>query len=104
MIYVAALQDVPRDLYEAAELDGMGPTRRFTHVTLPMISPVILFNVVVLAINALQIFAVPYIMFRTKDGQKPRRLLLHHVPLRQRLRLPANGLRGAWRGCCWSSP
>lgn len=71
VIYVAALQDVPRDLYEAAELDGMGPTRRFTHVTLPMISPVILFNVVVLAINTLQIFAVPYIMFRTKDGQNP---------------------------------
>jgi multiple sugar transport system permease protein len=71
VVYVAALQDVPRHLYEAAELDGMGPVHRFWHVTLPMLSPVILFNVVVLAINTLQIFAAPYIMFRTKDGQNP---------------------------------
>ncbi len=71
VIYIAAMQDVPKSLYEAAELDGMGPVRRFTNVTLPMLSPVILFNVVVLAINTLQIFAAPYIMFRTKDGQNP---------------------------------
>lgn len=71
VIYIAAMQDVPKSLYEAAELDGMGPVRRFANVTLPMLSPVILFNVVVLAINTLQIFAAPYIMFRTKDGQNP---------------------------------
>lgn len=71
VVYVAALQDVPRQLYEAAELDGMGPVRRFLNVTMPMISPAILFNVVTLAINSIQVFAVPYVMFRTKDGQNP---------------------------------
>lgn len=71
VVYVAALQDVPVQLYEAAELDGMGPARRFWHVTIPMISPAILFNVVTLAINTIQIFAAPYVMFRTKDGQNP---------------------------------
>lgn len=69
VVYVAALQDVPRQLYEAAELDGMGPVRRFVNVTVPMISPAILFNVITLAINTLQVFAAPYVMFRTKDGQ-----------------------------------
>lgn len=70
VVYVAALQDVPRHLYEAGELDGMGPFRRFWNVTLPMISPSILFNVVTLTINTLQVFAVPYILFRDERGQR----------------------------------
>lgn len=69
VVYVAALQDVPRYLYEAAELDGMGPMRKFWNVTIPMISPSILFNVVTLTINTLQVFAVPYILFRNERGQ-----------------------------------
>lgn len=71
IIYIAAMQDIPKSLYEAAELDGMSAPSRFRNVTLPMLSPVILFNVIVLAINTLQIFAAPYIMFRTKDGNNP---------------------------------
>ena len=62
VIYLAGLQDVPRDLYEAAEIDGAGPGRRLWHVTLPMISPVIFFNLVMAIIGTLQVFAVPYIM------------------------------------------
>ena len=71
VVYVAALQGVPQSLYEAARLDGMGPVRQFTSVTLPMISPVVLFNVITLVINQMQVFAVPYIMFRRPDGQNP---------------------------------
>lgn len=71
VVYVAALQDVPEQLYEAARLDGMGPVRQFVHVTLPMISPIILFNVITLAINQIQVFAAPYVMFRRPDGQNP---------------------------------
>lgn len=70
IVYVAALQDVPRDLYEAGELDGMGAVRQFLHITVPMISPAILFNVVTLTIGTLQVFAVPYILFRNERGQK----------------------------------
>lgn len=71
VVYAAAMRDVPRVLYEAGELDGMGPVRRFVHVTLPMISPAILFNVVSTTIAAVQVFAVPYVMFRRPDGQNP---------------------------------
>ena len=62
VIYLAALQEVPRQLYEAGALDGMGPVRRFWHIALPAISPVILFNVVYLTISCWQVFAIPYIM------------------------------------------
>lgn len=71
VVYLAALQDVPRQLYEAGRLDGMGPVRQFLNVTLPMISPAILFNVIALTINCVQVFAVPYVMFRRPDGQNP---------------------------------
>jgi multiple sugar transport system permease protein len=71
VIYIAAMQDVPRQLYEAARIDGMGVGRQFLHVTLPMISPSILFNVIALSIAAVQVFAVPYVMFRRPDGQNP---------------------------------
>lgn len=63
VIYLAGLQDVPVSLYEAAELDGARTVAKTLHVTLPMISPVILFNVVMAIIGSIQIFAVPYVMF-----------------------------------------
>lgn len=66
VIYGASMRDVPPTLYEAADLDGMGPVTRFCNVTLPMISPAVLFNVVVSVIWSLQVFAVPAIM--TKGG------------------------------------
>lgn len=62
VIYLAALQDVPRDLYEAAEIDGAGFVRRLFAVTLPMISPVIFFNLITGIIGTVQVFAQPFIM------------------------------------------
>jgi multiple sugar transport system permease protein len=62
IIYLAGLQDVPRDLYEAAELDGAGPVRRLWSVTLPMISPVIFFNLIMAIIGILQVFDTPFMM------------------------------------------
>ncbi|RYG85943.1 sugar ABC transporter permease [bacterium] len=63
VIYLAGLQDVPVSLYEAAELDGARFWRKTVSVTLPMLSPVILFNVIMSIIGSLQVFAVPYVMF-----------------------------------------
>lgn len=63
IIYLAGLQDVPVSLYEAAELDGAKLWAKTRHVTLPMISPVILFNVVMGIIGAVQTFAIPQLMF-----------------------------------------
>ena len=62
IIYLAALGDIPSALYEAAELDGAGPVRRFWHITLPMLSPVIFFNLVMGLIHAIQAFTQVYIV------------------------------------------
>jgi multiple sugar transport system permease protein len=61
IIFLAALVDVPRHLYESAELDGAGPLQRLRWVTLPSISPVILFAVVIGTIEALQLFTQAYV-------------------------------------------
>ncbi len=64
MIYLlAALQAVDRELYEAAEVDGAGHWRRFLHVTLPGIRPVLIFLLVVGAIGGFQLFELPYVLF-----------------------------------------
>jgi multiple sugar transport system permease protein len=62
IIYLAALKDVPTDLYEAAEIDGAGWWRKFTSITWPTISPVTLFQVIVILINYMQLFAEPYLL------------------------------------------
>jgi multiple sugar transport system permease protein len=53
LIFLAALKDVPKELYEACELDGGGALKKFRHVTISSISPIILFNLVIATINAL---------------------------------------------------
>ena len=62
IIYLAALQGVPQHLYEAAELDGASAWRRTWHVTLPAVSPVIFFNLVLGVINTFQYFTQPFMM------------------------------------------
>jgi multiple sugar transport system permease protein len=63
VIYLAALNNVPKQLYEAAMLDGAGPARRFFHVTLPMISGALFFTVITHTIAAMQMFDQAYTMF-----------------------------------------
>ena len=62
LIFIAALQSVPEELYEAAELDGAGPVRRFWHITVPMLGPALAFVGVVTMIGYFQLFAEPYVM------------------------------------------
>ena len=59
---LAAMQDVPRSIYEAADIDGASFWQKIRHVTIPMISPVLYFNAIMGIIGALQVFATPYIM------------------------------------------
>src|SRR5215217_3097274 len=66
VIYLAGLQGIPQHLYEAAEIDGANYWNRFRHVTIPMMSPVIFFNLVIGLIAALQTFTQSYLM--TKGG------------------------------------
>jgi multiple sugar transport system permease protein len=63
VIFFAALQEVPVELQEAAELDGASGVQRFRHVTLPMISGALLFATVINTIASLQLFAEVYTMF-----------------------------------------
>ena len=76
VIYLAALQDVPRELYESAEIDGASAWTKFRHITIPMISPVLYFNLIMGIIGALQVFAGPYIMF---GGGGPNRSALFYA-------------------------
>jgi multiple sugar transport system permease protein len=62
VIYLAGLQGMPQSLYEAAEIDGAGELKKFTNITLPMISPAIFFNVIIAIIGAVQTFTEPYVM------------------------------------------
>ncbi|HVX56880.1 MAG TPA: sugar ABC transporter permease [Candidatus Saccharimonadales bacterium] len=62
VIYLAGLKDIPPHLYEAATIDGASPWQRLRHVTLPMLSPVIFFNLVMGVIGVFQYFTQAYIM------------------------------------------
>jgi multiple sugar transport system permease protein len=62
VIYLAGLKDVPVYLYEASLLDGAGPAQRLRHVTLPMLTPVIFFNLVMGVIGSFQYFTEAYMM------------------------------------------
>ncbi|MGI6460953.1 MAG: carbohydrate ABC transporter permease [Candidatus Hydrogenedentales bacterium] len=62
VIFLAGLADVPAVLYEAAEIDGAGPWQQFRNVTLPMLTPTILFNLVMGLIAAFQYFTQVYVM------------------------------------------
>ena len=62
LIFIAGLQNIPSELYEAAHLDGAGPFRRFWNITLPMLGPTFLFVGVITMIGYFQLFAEPYVM------------------------------------------
>jgi multiple sugar transport system permease protein len=72
MIYLAGLKGIPKDLYEAATIDGAVGWRRFVGVTLPMLSPVILFNVIIAVINSFQVFTQAYVMTGGGPGDATR--------------------------------
>ncbi|MDQ0114878.1 carbohydrate ABC transporter permease [Paenibacillus harenae] len=60
VIYLAGLQDIPQDYYDAAEVDGSSLIQRLRHITLPLLTPVIFFNLIMGTIGALQNFVLPY--------------------------------------------
>ncbi|WP_108263373.1 carbohydrate ABC transporter permease [Mangrovicoccus ximenensis] len=62
VIFLAALQSVDKSLYEAAAIDGAGPWKIFRHITLPLITPVIFFNLIMQTVQAFQEFNGPYII------------------------------------------
>jgi multiple sugar transport system permease protein len=84
VIFLAALKNVPRELYEVASLDGAGRARQFFSITMPMISPAIFFNTIVLTIAALQVFDQAYLLFwRDQTNASPDSSLFYGVYLFQ---------------------
>jgi multiple sugar transport system permease protein len=72
VVFLAGLQGIPRDLYEAAELDGASPVRQFISVTLPMLSPSIFFISVLTLIGSLQVFDILYMILGPTNPATPR--------------------------------
>lgn len=64
IILLGGLQDIPGDLYEAAEIDGAGPVAKFFRITIPMVSPTLFFVIVTTVISSLQVFDTIYMMFK----------------------------------------
>ena len=69
VIFMAALRDVPRELYEAAELDGAGAVRRFRHITLPTLRPILGFAVITGVIATMQYYTEPLVAGQVASGQ-----------------------------------
>jgi multiple sugar transport system permease protein len=68
VLYLAALQTIPRDLYEAATMDGAGRWQQFWHITLPNLKPMIFFGVTLSVIGGLQLFEEPFILTGGRGG------------------------------------
>jgi len=76
IIYLAALGDIPRKLYEAAEIDGATAPTRFRHITLPLLTPVIYFNLIIGLIHAVQAFTAVYIVSQGQGSPQGSMLIL----------------------------
>lgn len=81
LLFLAALQGVPQQLYESAEIDGANAIRKFFTITLPMITPAIFFHVVTSLIGAFQIFQEAYVMSQNGDGGPVSSLLFYNLHL-----------------------
>ena len=71
IIYLAGLQAIPSDVYEAAKLDGAGPVQTFFSITVPLLRPIILFTVVISTVTGLQSFTEPQVLFGSNAANNP---------------------------------
>jgi multiple sugar transport system permease protein len=77
VIFLAGLKQIPNELYEAAQVDGASAFRRFTRITLPMLSPVLFFNLVLETIHSFQVFGSAFII--AQGGHGPDNTLLFYT-------------------------
>jgi multiple sugar transport system permease protein len=77
LVYLAGLQGIPKELNEAAEIDGVGPVGRFFSITLPLLSPVILFNTLMALIGSFQVFTQAFVMTGGEPGDLTRFYVLY---------------------------
>lgn len=77
VIYLAGLQTIPTELHDAGLVDGAGRWRRFWHITLPLLRPVVIVNVTLSLMGALNVFEIPYIMTEGGPANATNVLALH---------------------------
>jgi multiple sugar transport system permease protein len=77
LVFLAGLQNIPRDYYEAASVDGAGRWNLFRHITLPLITPTIFFLSVVNTISAIQVFDAPTVLTKGGPGDSSRTLVMY---------------------------
>ncbi|MBP1961541.1 carbohydrate ABC transporter permease [Paenibacillus aceris] len=75
LIFLAGLKNIPGTYYEAASVDGAGPVRKFFHITLPLLSPIILFNLILQTISGFLTFTPAYIISNGEGGPLNNTLL-----------------------------
>lgn len=79
IIFLAGLQNVPRDLYEAADIDGAGPLRKFFSVTMPLLSPTTFFILVTTMINSFKVFGTVNVMTQGGPSGDATAVLVFHI-------------------------
>ncbi|MDE2818515.1 MAG: sugar ABC transporter permease [Chloroflexota bacterium] len=77
VIFLAGLQSIPGELYEAAKIDGASVWRQFRHVTLPMLQPVMIVNVTISLMGAFNVFDIPYVMTEGGPANSTNVMALH---------------------------
>ncbi|GGI46932.1 ABC transporter permease [Paenibacillus marchantiophytorum] len=75
VLYLAGLQGIPKDLYEAAEIDGAGKVSQFRNITLPMLSPVIFFTIIMGIINSFKVFDLVFVLTKGGPGRSTHMLV-----------------------------
>ncbi|MGG1516044.1 sugar ABC transporter permease [Paenibacillus oryzisoli] len=75
VLYLAGLQGIPKDLYEAAEIDGAGKVSQFRNITVPMLSPVIFFTVIMGIINSFKVFDLVFVLTKGGPGRSTHMLV-----------------------------
>lgn len=79
LLYLATLQNVPRSLYESAEIDGAGVWGKIKSITLPLITPIIFYDVITSTIGSFQIFQEAYVMTKNGTGGPANSLLFYNL-------------------------
>lgn len=79
LLYLATLQNVPKQLYESAEVDGASSFKKLFHITLPLITPIIFYDVITSTIGAFQIFQAAYVMTENGTGGPGNSLLFYNL-------------------------
>lgn len=77
MLYIVAIQNIPRDLYEAAQIDGAGPIAQFVHITVPQVREMTIVTTVITVIGSITVFSEPYILTGGGPGYSSTVLALH---------------------------